>query len=358
MLQITRGKGLLIDYIAGFNARHLPTQLIFFVTSGCNHQCFNCFYWKNLNLRQNELSLNEISRISLSLNTLSRLLISGGEPFLRKDLPDICFIFYSQNHIKGINIPTNGSLTETVIHQSELMLKKCKGAEVTIGLSLDGLEETHDCLRQRPGSFKSVIKTLKGLSALKEHYPNLSLHIISVVSDKNVDEIAVLMKFLYYNFDIDSFGPNPLRGDPKDKTLLPPTRQEWDSLFKELSVYYKRLIAKKYNSLLLRRFYYAQRRYLDKITGNVLDGKPLPFSCKAGDNIAVLEPDGDVRLCELTDCIGNLRAADFNFKKVWFSPEAEIARRRIKGCACTHGCFLSPGIALSPYHLLRSLINI
>lgn len=352
------GKGLLIDYLARFKKPRLPTQLIFFITARCNLQCLTCFYWKNLNLLQDELSLDEIQKISLSLNNLSRLLISGGEPFLREDLSDICEIFYRQNHIKGIDLPTNGSIPDVIIHQSELILNKCERAKLVIGLSLDGLDETHDALRQRPGSFKSVIKTITALSKLKTRYPNLSIHIITVVSNKNIDEIVPLIKFLKQNFDIDSFGPNPIRGNPKDNNLLPPTDQQWLNLFRELSIYYKYFAAKRYRSCLKRYIVYAQRRYLDKITARVLAGRPLPFICKAGDAIAVLEPNGDLRLCELTASIGNLRAVDYDFKKVWFSPKAESMRKRIKGCACTHGCFLSPSIALNPYHLLRSLIAI
>jgi len=193
------GKGILTDYLARIHTPYLPSQLIFFVTSRCNFQCPGCFYWRNLNIEQDELSLDEIRKISSSLSVLSRLLISGGEPFLRDDLADICNIFYNQNRIKGIDLPTNGSLTQTIICSTELILKKCASAKLTIGLSLDGLEETHDYLRQKPGSFKSVIETIIALSRLKTRYANLSLHIISVVSNKNIEEIVPLIKFLTQN---------------------------------------------------------------------------------------------------------------------------------------------------------------
>jgi len=179
-----------------------------------------------------------------------------------------------------------------------------------------------------------------------------------VVSSKNIDGVVPLIRFLQQNFDIDSFGPNPIRGNPKDSTMLSPTAQQWLNLFKELSIYYKYFMAKKYKSPIQRYITYAQRKYLDKITALVLNEKPLPFSCKAGDTLAVLEPNGDVRLCELTACIGNLRTVDYDFKRIWFSAQAQAIRKQIKNCACTHGCFLSPSIALNPYHLLRSLIAI
>src|SRR5512135_1713176 len=71
-------------------------SIIFFVTSACNLRCSHCFYWQNLN-RQEDLRLEEIEKISLNLPSFSRLLISGGEPFLRKELPDIIRLFYKNN---------------------------------------------------------------------------------------------------------------------------------------------------------------------------------------------------------------------------------------------------------------------
>lgn len=351
-------KGLLVDYLGQFNKLSTPTQLIFFVTAKCNFQCPACFYWAGVNAPQNELTLIEIQKISSSLKNLSRLLISGGEPFLRKDLPDICQIFYQQNKVQGIDLPTNGSLTGIITQQSELILQKCANINLVIGISLDALEETHDALRKKPGSFKSAVQTIKSLSELKKHYPNLYIHIISVVSAKSISGIPGLIKYLRENFDIDSFGPNPIRGNPKDTTLLPPTGRQWLSLFKELSIYYKYFTAKRYRSFFKRYFIYAQRRYLDKITAQTLSGKPLAFSCKAGSTIAVLEPNGALKLCELTAAVGNLRDAGYDFKKLWLGPESEILRKQIKGCACTHGCFLTPSIILNPYHLLRSLMPI
>ncbi len=69
--------------------RGLPVNLIFFVTSRCNLLCTHCFYWEELNKRKNELELDEIERVSRSLPNLLSVSLTGGEPYLRPDLPDI-----------------------------------------------------------------------------------------------------------------------------------------------------------------------------------------------------------------------------------------------------------------------------
>ena len=67
----------------------------------------------------------------------------------------------------------------------------------------------------------------------------------------------------------------------------------------------------------------------------------LPFECKAGKTIGVLEANGDVRLCELKEVVGNVKNFDYDFKKVWFSERAEKVRKTVPGCSCTHPCFIN-----------------
>jgi len=79
-----------------------PVQVTLFVTSRCNLRCKMCFYWEPIeNSSKGEISLNEIEKISKSMPNFTWLLIGGGEPFIRKDLPDIITHFYNNNDILG-----------------------------------------------------------------------------------------------------------------------------------------------------------------------------------------------------------------------------------------------------------------
>ncbi|MCA9444147.1 MAG: SPASM domain-containing protein, partial [Candidatus Omnitrophica bacterium] len=76
-------------------------------------------------------------------------------------------------------------------------------------------------------------------------------------------------------------------------------------------------------------------------------GADAPLHCQAGNAIAVLQPEGEVNLCEVLDWpLGNLREVDYDWQKIWNSKQAQEARDMITstGCSCTHECFLTASI--------------
>src|SRR5689334_25178375 len=88
-------------------ARHTPPFMIVFINSICNLTCEHCFYWRNLNQR-NDLTFEEFEKLSLELGRFEQLNLSGGEPFLRKEFAEICGLFLRNNGVKRIYVPTNG----------------------------------------------------------------------------------------------------------------------------------------------------------------------------------------------------------------------------------------------------------
>ncbi|MBI4698269.1 MAG: radical SAM protein, partial [Nitrospirae bacterium] len=110
--------------------------LIFFVTNRCNAKCRHCFYWKNLNKKE-ELSLDEIENISKKLGTVQVLLLSGGEPVLRDDLPEIISMFIKNNGSKVVSIPTNALLPEEVERVVERLATHFTDITFSINPSID-----------------------------------------------------------------------------------------------------------------------------------------------------------------------------------------------------------------------------
>ena len=326
-------------------------DLIFFVTYRCNLKCGSCFYVSRMekfsDKSEPELTLDEIHRISLSIGQFDNLFISGGEPFLRDDLREICGKFYSNNRIKSIHLPSNGTFTERIYKQTRQILCTCPEIQLTISLPLDGLRETHDRIKGREGSFEKVIKTVKALAHLKNEFDNLTLYIITTVNNRNLHETVRVAEFVKNTLPVDGHGPSPLRGIPNDKALLTPSSKEWKELAVRLIPYHQywnQKAKKKWiNSLMsTKRTYYLYNIYSD-----VLDGRGLPFKCQAGNTIGVLEPNGEVKLCELTESIGNARDFGYDFKALWLSDIGNEMRKKIKTCSCTNACFLWPSIDLS-----------
>ncbi len=103
-------------------------SVFLFVTSTCNSLCRTCFYWDELN-KGHDLTFDQLQRISQTAPAFHKLWISGGEPFLRKDLAEIIELFYVNNGMRHVNLPTNGLLPtkmESVVSQPSRALSRSR----------------------------------------------------------------------------------------------------------------------------------------------------------------------------------------------------------------------------------------
>src|ERR1700693_2753852 len=115
--RITR-HGKLSLAAANPHKRQTPPFMIVFINSICNLTCEHCFYWRNLNQRD-DLTLEEFRKLSVELGNFENLNLSGGEPFIRPEFGDICLLFTENNAVKLIYVPTNGYFTDRTEKQLE-----------------------------------------------------------------------------------------------------------------------------------------------------------------------------------------------------------------------------------------------
>ncbi|HLC57447.1 MAG TPA: radical SAM protein, partial [Candidatus Nanoarchaeia archaeon] len=215
------------------NSLKTPLNLVFYVTDKCNARCEHCFYWKNINKKGNELGLEEIKHMIKSLkHPLELVILTGGEPLLRKDLYEICDAFYTINNTERINVATNGFFAEKIIELAESLMKKHPKKKLSILISVDGLEKTHDRIRGVPGIYKRAIETAKKLSEMQETYKGLTVFINTTIFKANyhqlkelndiVKGINVIHKFnvLRDNASVRDINPAMLNDfDPKSSVL-------------------------------------------------------------------------------------------------------------------------------------------
>lgn len=115
--------------------------VIFYVTSACNLRCMTCSYRDPL---PNELSLNEYSRIAGELMAmgLRHVVYSGGEPLIRKDLPEIMRLF-AKPGIKS-SLLTNGLLlrkrADDVLPFLHELIVSLDGPDAAMHDSIRGIE--------------------------------------------------------------------------------------------------------------------------------------------------------------------------------------------------------------------------
>jgi len=120
--------------------------------------------------------------------------ISGGEPFLRQDLPELVGSLYDICQPAIINIPTNGLLCRQIPEKVARIVSSCTKADIIINLSVDDLGSRHDQIRGVEGNFDNVMETFHALKQL--HFRNLTIGIHTVISKFNVDRISQIHDYV------------------------------------------------------------------------------------------------------------------------------------------------------------------
>ena len=174
----------------------LPLYFILFVTKNCNARCGHCLLGSHIR-HTGELTIDELEKVSASMDDMIFFTPTGGEPFLRKDLGEIVKIFHKNNHVLNCGIPSNGSLTARNVEITEQILKSCPDMDLHIDISIDGIGDDHDKFRGFPTLFERAVRTYKELRGLEKHYPNFSVCVEIAVSGYNhemLDEIYFYLK--------------------------------------------------------------------------------------------------------------------------------------------------------------------
>ena len=326
-----------------------PPFLILFINSICNQKCEHCFYWKNLN-RRDDLTKDEIFALSKSLGRIETLNLSGGEPFLRPEFGEICRQFIRHNKVRQIYVPTNGYFTDRTILQITETLKE-KDLDLFVAeISLDGVGEFHNKFRGSPGAFDKAMQTYDALAKLQESDPRLRIHSIATATHVNMDEIRRLTTYLFERCPkMDHHNLAMIRGDRKNPSLQGPNLAQYRHLYE----YVRRLWAPREEG----RYGATVEPMLQWAKSRTASAQKQVVPCRAGVLNAVVYSNGDVSVCENHEPLGNLR--EKTFREIWSSPEANALRKSIaaKECYCTNEVFLWPSMTFQPVQLVRALVG-
>lgn len=336
-----------------FYKRGLPVSLIFFVTSRCNLLCTHCFYWEELNKNKNELTLDEIEKVSRSLPNLLTLSLTGGEPYLRADLPDIAAAFERNSHVRNIQIPSNGLLVERTVSRVEELMQKVRRARVATGVSLDGPEDIHNRIRQNPKSFERALETLAELKKLKPRFPNLSVGVALTVSSANQYRLDEFYRFVEEELQPDAVTMTLVRGNPIDPSLKEVDLDLYRDFARRVIKYRK---AHGLTNGWIDRLVTAKEEETYRLIGEAAQADHRISSCYSGELIGILSETGEVYVCETLDkSMGNIRNFDGDFAKLWRGELADEGRRFQKqlGCQCTYECAMSINSLFNPKRALR-----
>ena len=148
------------------------------VTYRCNARCNMCDCFKDPTRPEEEITLEVIKK----LPEMAFTNITGGEPFIRRDIPDIVRELYKKSD--RIVISTNGYFTERIIALCREFPK------VGIRISIEGLQETNDAIRGIPDGFQRGYRTLQTL--VEMGHPDVGFGM--TVQDMNCEDLVPLYK--------------------------------------------------------------------------------------------------------------------------------------------------------------------
>jgi len=158
-------------------------RVLWEITNKCNYKCKYCIFNSGV-CKDAELTYEDIKKVidDLKVKNFKYLKITGGEPFIRKDIIDI--LRYASDKDMFVDISTNASLI------TKSMIKYLKDINLEmIHVSLDGSnKEMHEIVRGK----NTYERTIRGIKLLKE--TNKYIRIGSVIFNGNEDYLEEIVK--------------------------------------------------------------------------------------------------------------------------------------------------------------------
>lgn len=327
----------------------LPISITLSPSPRCNSRCLTCNIWMK---REDELSVEEWDKVFQSLGRAPFwVTISGGEPFMFQDIVPLAKSLYDRCRPGIINIPTNSLMFKVIPPKVEEICRSCPDSQVIINLSLDGVGSKHDHIRGIAGNFEKFERNYQALRELK--LPNLSIGIHSVISRFNVDDAPELFEYaLGVKPDqyITEIAEQRVELDTVDISITPPAdKYSWaiDQLINRVEHTSFGGISRVTEAFRVE-YYRMVKRYLSEQT------QVIP--CFAGWASAQIYSNGSVWPCCIrADNLANLRDVNYDFGRIWFSPEADRVRGsiRAKECHCPLANASYTNMLMHPPTLMR-----
>ncbi len=294
-----------------------------------------CHIWQKQS-KYKELTVSDIDNFfsdKLLGSFLERINLTGGEPTMYPWLLDVVKIFINRcRKLQNIDMPTNGFDTPIVLESVETMLAQLFHTDIKlcVTVSVDGVGETAEKVRNVPDAFKKIDRTIKGLIELKDLYKTkLDVSLNATVSRLNIDSLEDLRTYALSNRIGINFTPAAVSEigvesiKRQNEFLMNQQEKEKVILFFE-KLMKNSEVTKPYGDFVI----------------NWLKGKKRLAGCVFRQRKAVLvEPTGDIYLC------GNFkqfRIGNFHvepFTKIWRKANGLFKYDSNKCSNCASNCY-------------------
>ena len=289
----------------------MPSDVSIITTYRCQMRCKMCDIWENPTDSSKEITAKELE----ILPSFKFVNVTGGEPFVRRDLEDIVEVMFRKSD--RIVISTSGFHYKRIIKLAE------RFPNIGIRVSIEGLSQHNDDLRGRDGGFDRGLKTLLGLQEMGVKDIGFGI----TVSNRNSADMLWLYrlsKSLGMEFATATFH-NSFYFHKDDNYV-----ENKDEVISDFNKLIEDLLKENNPKSWFRAFF-----NLGLI--NYIRGGKRMLPCEAGTANFFIEPYGDVYPCNgleeryWKESMGNIRNCS-SFQELWLSDKARKVREKVATC--------------------------
>lgn len=293
------------------------------VTYRCNAKCNMCDVWHYPSKSSEEIGLDVIRKLPQMFFTN----VTGGEPFVRQDLPEI--IEELRKKTRRIVISTNGYFTDRIIELCK------KYPDLGIRISIEGSLESNDKIRGIPDGYRRTKETLQKLQEIGMKDIGFAMT-VQDMNCKDLVDLYEMAKELDYEFATATLH-NSHYFHKLDNRI-----EDKEAVIAE----FERLITKLLKSRKIKEWF---RAYFNYGLINYIKGRPRLLPCEMGKDGFFLDPYGDVLACNGMDekmPMGNLKEQTWD--EIWDSKKAREVRKAVKDCK--KNCWMIGSAAPAIWH--------
>lgn len=314
--RFTRALFLKSILISNFKRLSFPFKISYAVTYNCNLRCRMCNIWRKPSIDM-ELNIKEIDNFFKRSDRFSWIGLTGGEPFLRLDLPEaIDVILFYCKRLDAVHFSTNGHLIDKIFNLTQYIRRKNKRLRILYTISVDGPPSLHDEIRGVKGAWENAIaafKSLKDINLVKAQFGfTLSAYNIDKFQDTFISLKDVYPRLRFDDITVNVFQRSALYYGNQDMEPL-----NNDKAFDEI----RKILRMDQGGFSINNF--LRRTYL-KLYLKYIDTHRCPLKCQALSSTCFLDPYGNLFPCTVYNKrLLNIRDLKEDFGSIWNSDYAK-----------------------------------
>ena len=308
----------------------VPNYAIVYVDGRCNMHCDFCCHAAMDARNSSNIMPSDWGHVFKRAKSLLHLTITGGEPFLRKDLTDIISEIVNNSGVPRVSIKSNGFYLKRIKECIPELISRHKNTEFTLSISLDGPKDIHDKVRNFKGAYDKVVETVNSMEKYRKE-KNFFLRLASVLTNETKDFLPGLLNQTD-KWPIDFHEVILVRDIPDEEQL------KLKEIYRELSANQQKKSSigwrKSFNGKIFDKLYKETIKRLEKNKNH--------SPCVAGSRFVEIFPDGVVRGCEVEklwdmSTIGKVEKQK-DIVDILNSQKAKEFAKFAKNCSCTFEC--------------------